>query len=193
MKIYAIAKYNGAYVTPNGQENGGSGNFVIYRTSTGTFGTATGTKAASISQVANLTGTGSWAQGGAGMFLCDSSWQNKTSVNFTSPTSLHESLTAFVVDTQTGFVYLIVANKNVDNVQYSVNYVQFRSAIMSYLYLADGSTASTRFLGEFLDGGGSSQIRAYDPENVLKYIYPKVNLYDEPRILCEAIVLKNTN
>lgn len=180
--VISIAKYNGAYVTPNGQENGGSGNFVIYRSATGTFGTATGTKAASISQVANLSGTGSWAQGGAGMFLGDSSWQDKAKINFTSPTGSHTGLTALVVDAQKGLVYLIVTTE-------TVNYVQFRSAIMSYLGLADGTAASTRFLGEFLDGGGSSTLRARNPENSLQLLYPGTTA----RILCEVIALKNTN
>ena len=84
-----------------------------------------------------------------------------------------------VVDTQTGYVYLIVTMN-------AVTYEVFRAAMMNFLNLTDGTSASTRFLGVFLDGGDSSQLRAKDPNNSSVYLHA-----NKERPLPVAITLRN--
>ena len=65
----------------------------------------------------------------------------------------HEGLSAIVVNLDTNKVYLIATAKN-------VNYVEFRSAIQSYLGLKDSAaTNDPAWKGLFLDGGASTQLR----------------------------------
>lgn len=87
---------------------------------------------------------------------------------------------AFVVDNTMKYVYLIVTGS-------TTNYTTFRAAIETFLDLTDGSAASTRFMGLFLDGGGSSQIRAYTPKNAL------VNQTGDGRYPVEVITLRSSS
>lgn len=166
--ILNIARCDGAYVGPNsapfnGSNNRGCGNGVIYRRSDGKMLFVEGQDAlteSALAPVNSLTGTGTWAQGGAGMYLGRSNWIASAEYKFVfEMTAARQGRTGFVVDNTTGFAYLIV------NKDKTLSYIDFRSAIMTFLYLADGATASTRYLGLFLDSGTSTQLRCLSPEN----------------------------
>lgn len=182
--ICNIAKNDGVYVgsaepPQNGQDNS-CGNGVVYRTKSGTMHFAEGTSIedSSLSAVKDLDGTVSWAQGGSGIYPGYSGWWGKVSY-FLSTISEFAHRSAMVVDTQTGYVYLIVTMN-------AVTYNTFRAAIMNFLNLTDGASPSTRFLGVFLDGGASSQLRAKDPNNSSVYLHANV-----ARTLPVAITLRN--
>lgn len=85
-----------------------------------------------------------------------------------------------IVDCETGFVYLIVTIN-------AVSYDTFRSSMMTFLNLSDGATPSTRYRGVFLDGGGSTQLRAKDPKNTSVFIHKS----GETRALLQVITLRN--
>ncbi len=181
--VFNIAKCAGSYVGPDPSPNGGEyngngcGAGAIYRSSSGSYGYREVRDALTDPILKVLTGAKSWAQGGAGMYLGYSGWLSKAGVNWDNnlETSGASGRTALVVDTVKDNAYLIVSSD-------PIKYIPFRTAIMQYLEIVDGSTASTRFLGLFLDGGGSSQIRAYNPANKL------VSL-GGPRELCEVITI----
>ena len=85
----------------------------------------------------------------------------------------HEGLSAIVVNLDTNKVYLIATAKN-------VNYVEFRSAIQSYLGLKDSvATNDPAWKGLFLDGGASTQLRCAEAE------------ITTGRLLCQVIILKS--
>ena len=87
--------------------------------------------------------------------------------------SYHEGLSAIVVNLDTNKVYLIATSKE-------VNYVEFRSAIQSYLGLKDSAaTNDPAWKGLFLDGGASTQLRCAEAE------------ITTGRVLCQVIVLKS--
>ena len=113
-----------------------------------------------------------WAQGGVGMSLCNKNWK---SMDYLSGgfESYHEGLSAIVVNLDTNKVYLIATSKE-------VNYVEFRSAIQSYLGLKDSAaTNDPAWKGLFLDGGASTQLRCAEAE------------ITTGRLLCQVIVLKS--
>ena len=189
LRLLNVAKYNGQYVGPSpspdgGERNDGCGNGVIYRTTSGSMYFVEGQNVltdSSLSAVKNLTGTVSWAQGGGGMYLGYSGWKAKAQNKFPHSMSYSSAgRTALVVDTTTQYAYLTVTPDN-------VNYEQFRKAIMEYLGISDTSTASTRFLGLFLDGGSSSQLRAKTPSGSTVYIHTSGGA----NITCEDILLNN--
>lgn len=182
--ILNIAKNDGVYVgsaaaPKNGQLNScGSG--VVYRTKTGAMYFAEGGSVdeSSLAAVKNLTGTPSWAQGGAGIYPGYSGWYSKNS-DFFADKNYNTQRSAMIVDTQTDYVYLIVTMN-------TVTYNVFRTAMMSFLNLTDGDSASTRFRGVFLDGGHSSQLRARDPNNSSVFLH-----HTSPNPIPEAVTLRN--
>ena len=93
-----------------------------------------------------------WAQGGVSMSLGNQNWVSVVN-KAVDVNSDHEGLSAIVVNLDTNKVYLIATAKN-------VNYVEFRSAIQSYLGLKDSAaTNDPAWKGLFLDGGASTQLR----------------------------------
>lgn len=167
VNVLNIAKYEGEYVGPSSAEYDGAdncwcGNGVIYRNPDGSMVFTEGQNVltdTSLKDVKDLTGVGTWAQGGAGMYLGWSNWIDSAEKFF--PYKMAQSRygrTGFVVDNKTGFAYLIV-NKND-----SLSYIAFRNAIMTFLNIErNGNTASTRYLGLFLDSGTSTQLRCHTP------------------------------
>jgi len=187
--ILNIAKCDGAYVGPNPAPHNGShnrwcGNGVIYRRADGEMLFVEGQDALTepaLAPVNTLTGQGTWAQGGAGMYLGKSDWISSAEYYFPHKMNVaRKGRTGFVVDNTTGFAYLII-NKDVD-----LTYINFRASIMTFLNLTDGATASTRYLGLFLDSGTSTQLRCLNPKN------GSVNI-GAGGALCEVIVLRNTD
>lgn len=185
-QILNIAKNDGTYVGAasapyNGTNNNWCGNGVVYRKTDGTMGFLTGQSVddASLSVIKNLTGTVSWAQGGAGIYPGYSGWKSKDT-DFFNSIAASSQRSAMIVDRETGFVYLIVTIN-------AVSYDTFRSSMMTFLNLSDGATASTRYHGVFLDGGGSTQLRAKDPKNTSVFIHKS----GETRALLQVITLRN--
>lgn len=191
-KLLNIAKSDGAYVGTgtapyNGKANScGSG--VIYRKADGTMYFAEGKNVdddESLSEVKELTGTVSWAQGGAGIYPGYSKWRDENLAFFVdmdkeNPTACRS---AMVVDFERDFVYLIITRN-------SVAYSKFRSAIMKLLNVTDTSDTdkyilSDRYAGVFLDGGGSSQLRAVSPQN------SSVLIPQNGRNMMQIIILRN--
>ena len=113
-----------------------------------------------------------WAQGGVAMSLGNQNWVSVVN-KAVDVNSDHEGLSAIVVNLDTNKVYLIATAKN-------VNYVEFRSAIQSYLGLKDSAaTNDPAWKGLFLDGGASTQLRCAEAE------------ITTGRLLCQVIVLKS--
>ncbi len=188
VNILNIAKCDGAYVGPNpapynGSNNCWCGNGVIYRRADGQMFFVEGQDALTesvLAPVKNLTGQGTWAQGGAGMYLGKTDWITPAEYGFKYKMSdARYGRTGLVVDNGQGFAYLIV------NTDAEMSYIQFRQAIMTFFNLTDGATASTRYLGLFLDSGGSTQLRCLNPQN------GSVNI-GGGGALCEAITLRDT-
>ena len=75
-----------------------------------------------------------WAQGGVAMSLGNQNWVSVVN-KAVDVNSDHEGLSAIVVNLDTNKVYLIATAKN-------VNYVEFRSAIQSYLGLKDSAATN---------------------------------------------------
>lgn len=166
--ILNIARCDGAYVGPNaapynGSHNRWCGNGVIYRRADGKMFFVEGQDALTepaLAPVNTLTGQGTWAQGGAGMYLGKSDWITSAETYFPFKMNVaRQGRTALVVDNETGFAYLIVNKAN------NLTYIQLRQAIMTFFNLTDGASASTRYLGLFLDSGTSTQMRCLSPKN----------------------------
>lgn len=170
-KLLNIAKSDGVYVgtgaSPyNGKANS-CGNGIIYRETDGTMHFIEGTRADDITAIRDLTGSVSWAQGGAGLYPGYSGWRGENLAFFEdmdNNVALHASRSAMAVDFERDFVYLIITRA-------SVTYGGFRRAIMNFLNVTGTESATDkdilidRYAGVFLDGGPSSQIRAVDPQN----------------------------
>lgn len=178
----SVPRYVGTAAAPkNGTNNNWCGNGVIYRKTDGTMDFAEGQSVddASLAVIKNLTGTVSWAQGGAGIYPGYSGWMAKDA-DFFNAMAGSSQRTAMVVDCETGLVYLIVTIN-------AVSYDTFRNSIMTFLNLSDGATASTRYHGVFLDGGGSTQLRAKDPKNASVFVHKS----GETRSLLQVVTLRN--
>ncbi|EPY13685.1 hypothetical protein [Paenibacillus alvei] len=129
-----------------------------------------------------------WAQGGFGMHLGNSNWRKLAEdEGLTGSTSPAMGRTALVYHKSS--VYLIVTNvpeedKKTDNKKNHHTHSQFRDAVQQYFNITDGSSSSS-VNGVFLDGSGSSQMKAISNTNKV------VNVTGDGRQLVQIISLIN--
>ena len=96
--------------------------------------------------------TGTWAQGGIGLYLCDANWKAKYDAELTPYNVNDEEYRAgMIVNNQTNYVYLFVSTA------LAVTVVDFRAAMMGYLGLIDGGS-NRGFRAIMVDGGRSAQL-----------------------------------
>ena len=130
-------------------ETNSVGTSVLYwdgRTASGLSGIST----ASSSAIPKATGT--WAQGGIGLYLCDANWKAKYDAELTPYDVNDEEYRAgMIVNNQTNYVYLFVSTA------LAVTVVDFRAAMMGYLGLIDGGS-NRGFRAIMVDGGRSAQL-----------------------------------
>lgn len=126
--------------------------------------------------------SGSWAQGGVALFLCDTSWRAKYEAQF-SEEEQYEDLdgvsarTGLLINTNTKDVYM-VATRILSSLV-----TDLRRAMMEYAGLTEGGS-SGYWRGMMLDGGRSTQLLGED-----------INLYVPvlSREVPQIISLKNKN
>lgn len=113
--------------------------------------------------------SGTWAQGGHSMYLGNKNWLSKMYGDVLQTVDEHNPdldkivnnssyRTGLVADKTTKMVHLVVTLSG-------CTFSTFRAAIQSYLGISDGSSDSTRYVGLFLDGSYSSQMKAKNTSN----------------------------
>lgn len=88
--------------------------------------------------------------------------------------------TGLVVNTSTKKVYLI-------NCSTSATFKTFHDAILARFGTQDGSTLNSIYKGIFLDGGGSSQLKARQSTGI------EINVTGDSRKLCQIITLRDNS
>jgi len=101
--------------------------------------------------------SGSWTQGGFGLYLGDSGWLNKYNAQSASNSvNVNEGSwrSAMLINLSTNDVYLFYARTSTTNIS------ELRHGMMSFVGLSDGNPpANTVWKGLLLDGGRSAQLR----------------------------------
>ncbi|WMJ77308.1 MULTISPECIES: hypothetical protein [unclassified Sedimentibacter] len=125
--------------------------------------------------------SGSWAQGGVALFLCDTSWKAKYEAQLNSDQVKDldggSARAGILINTNTKDVYLIASRILTTAV------FDLRRAMMEYAGITDGGS-SGYWHGMMVDGGRSTQLRGED-----------INLYVSvlSREVPQIISLKNKN
>ena len=100
--------------------------------------------------------SGTWAQGGRGLYLCDSGWLTKynSEPGTGVPATNHaDHRTAVLVNLYLNDVYLFFARTQ------STTVAELRQGMMSYVGISDSTANNLSWRGLLTDGGKSSQLR----------------------------------
>ena len=113
-------------------------------------------------------GYGTWAQGGYSMYLGLSNWFElmvKENNNIDDDYTFHSSRprTGFVINRNLNKVYMVTCKVN-------STFAEFRTSILAWLGISDGNTLNSVYSGLFLDGGGSTSLKARQNDGVDKLI-----------------------
>lgn len=124
--------------------------------------------------------SGTWAQGGIGLWLGYYDWENQFKIQKNADAYLDRKSqkTAIVADMNGNLVYLVVTEDNVST-------ADFRAALQDYLGIFDGAQANNTYQGLLLDGSGSSQMRARSSNGSI------VNIKGDSRNLSQIITLRS--
>lgn len=104
--------------------------------------------------------SGSWAQGGVALFLCDTSWRTKYEAQFSEEKQYKDldgvsARTGLLINTNTKYVYMVATRILSSLVS------DLRRAMMEYAGLTEGGS-SGYWRGMMLDGGRSTQLLGED-------------------------------
>lgn len=124
--------------------------------------------------------SGTWAQGGIGLWLGYNDWENqfKSQKNADAYFDRESQKTAIVADMSRNLVYLVVTEDIVST-------ADFRVALQAYLGISDGAQANNTYQALLLDGSGSSQMRARSSNGSI------VNIKGDSRNLSQIITLRS--